>query len=595
MKKVFHAVLLLCFFLFPAAADQTDSPVYLNRIPPKLQAADSASRAHLARAAAAAGRFRRAAFVYTLRKASFILGDDLSCSVSLTDEIYVRHSSFTLNITTSKQLDRAKVILSDGRWFETVPRTLPAIPPGSLLILSGSFTTGVPKYLPLQQVVYPMQKPAPTARFEIEFSSRFRHKFYHAPEPLLRSRREENGKIIYSWEGTVPARIPCPNEAYPRSSGMRLVLTTLSSWDELREWALKTMRPEEQLDPAGQQLLHRLTDGVSDKTEQVKRIYNYLNRLRYLTVPVGEAKFRPQQICGMIRNGYGDCKDKSNALYVFCRELGIPAERVLVLSSGRPDVSFPSWQFNHMIVRIPELPGYPNGLWLDAAGGEAPFGELPAGTLDTEGLVLTGESTVFRKVEAPDGEKVHSKIREEMRIDPSGNVFLQVQLTGWFAADFRRFIKRSGSLLKNEAESLLDTLVPGADMKFFRFHARTSSYEFRAHLPLPGILPQMTLGKEVVRPFIPSWIPRPVRLFDGHQITFSRHVVAEGRSFGKISWEIRRERYFAELKVDGNQIDYAFGINRIGDNQLAPLHYQEIRSALNQLRLRLNSIREENR
>ena len=105
----------------------------------------------------------------------------------------------------------------------------------------------------------------------------------------------------------------------------------------------------------------------------------------------------------------------------------------------------------------------------------------------------------------------------------------------------------------------------------------------------------MTLGKEVVRPFIPSWIPRPVRLFDGHQITFSRHVVAEGRSFGKISWEIRRERYFAELKVDGNQIDYAFGINRIGDNQLAPLHYQEIRSALNQLRLRLNSIREENR
>ena len=69
-------------------------------------------------------------------------------------------------------------------------------------------------------------------------------------------------------------------------------------------------------------------------------------------------------------------------------------------------------------------------------------------------------------------------------------------------------------------------------------------------------------------------------------------MVAQGRSFKDFSWQIRRERYFAELKVQGDQIDYSFGLIRVGDNQIPPLLYKEIRSALNQLRLRLNSIQE---
>ena len=586
--KIRPWIWLFLLLTLPVFGSQT-AIRYPERIPPRLHPADPGVLDEWKTAANRAARFPRQGFVYTLRKVSFTLNEDRSCMISLIDSIYVRRAPLTFNLLFSRQFKKAKVILPDGRWFETVPSALPTLPSGTLVTLAGTLQVSAPRLLPLQQVVYELQKSAPVARFEIDFSSGFHPKFYHVPEPLLRTRRETGGRISYIWEGTVLPKIPCPNEAFPRSSSMRLVLTTLSSWDELRQWALGMMSPEEHLDDMSRSVLRKLTAGVTDKTEQVRRIYNYLNGLRYLTVPVGEAKFRPQAVGAMLRNKYGDCKDKSNALYVFCRELGIPAERVLVNSRGQVDTAFPSWQFNHMIVRIPELPGYPNGLWLDAAGGQAPFGELPAGTLDTEGFVLA-DRTEFRKVEPADPEAVHSRIQEQIRISPDGNVRMQVHLKGIFASEFRRNILRSGQRLRDDAEILLDSLIPGADMQFFQFQIASSSYLFKAKLPLPGSIPAMTVRNELVKPFIPSVIPRAIRLFDGHQITCSRRVIVEGRTFRDLNWQIRRERYFAELKVHGSQIDYVFGLYRVGDNRIPPLLYKEIRSTLNQLRLRLNQI-----
>ncbi|UKI32488.1 MAG: hypothetical protein L6W00_02560 [Lentisphaeria bacterium] len=81
----------------------------------------------------------------------------------------------------------------------------------------------------------------------------------------------------------------------------------------------------------------------------------------------------------VVRNRFGDCKDKANALVTMAEKLGIRACRVLLNRGGRSDPKFPSWQFNHMLVLLPELPGYPDGLWLDPTDGTTKFGELPPG------------------------------------------------------------------------------------------------------------------------------------------------------------------------------------------------------------------------
>ena len=127
-------------------------------------------------------------------------------------------------------------------------------------------------------------------------------------------------------------------------------------------------------------------------------------------------------------------------------------------------------------------------------------------------------------------------------------------------------------------------------MQFFQFQNASSSCTFKAKLPLAGSIPAMMVRNELVKPFITSSIPRDIRLFDGHQITCSRRVIVDGRTFRSQDWQIHRERYFAELKVRGSQIDYVFGLRRVGDNRIQPRLYKEIRSTLNQLRMRLNQI-----
>ena len=76
-------------------------------------------------------------------------------------------------------------------------------------------------------------------------------------------------------------------------------------------------------------------------------------------------------------------------------------------------------------------------------------------------------------------------------------------------------------------------------------------------------------------------------------MTFSRRIEAPGRHFRELLWQIERERCRAELKVKGDRIDYSFTLLRRGDNVILPAHYREIRSLLNQLRARLNGIRED--
>ena len=290
MKRL---ISLAVFCLLSAVGAQT---VYPSRTPPELQSADAASRALRQQARIDARRFAAYPLVHVFRKAVFELKPDQSCEVKLNDLIYVVRPHQSLTVPGSRQFSKVRVILPDGRWFDTVPSGMPSLPAGTVLSLTGTIRAAIPKFLPLQQLIYDMAKDTPVTGFRIEFPTSFHHKFYHVPDALLHTRRIEDDRIVYEWHGTIPPFQTTSSDVFPRSARMRLVLTTLRSWEELREWALSMMRPEEELDDAGRALLKKLTGGMADKTEQVRRIYDYLNRLRYLTVPVGEAKFRPQKI-----------------------------------------------------------------------------------------------------------------------------------------------------------------------------------------------------------------------------------------------------------------------------------------------------------
>lgn len=589
-------IFILSAGMFLYAADATQKrPQRQVQIPPVIHTADAAHQKIRLNAVASVNKVTQYPFAYASREVEVVLQPESVLELKLTDIITINRNKFALKIQgkTNEKMKKVCVILPDNRWFDCDPGSLPTLPKDSVVIIKNTFRSSASTLLPMAQIIFQIQKKQPVCSLSITLPKNLPARFYHIPVELYKSRKEVQGKLIFTTHKIIPPFFPTRWDAYPKTAPMRMVVTTARNWEQIRKWSNDMTASAAGLDDQCRELLAKLTAGAVSDTEKVQRIYNYLNSLRYLTIPVGETALRPQEPGRMIRNGYGDCKDKSNALVMFCRELGIPAEMVLVSSNGAVDTQFPSWQFNHMMVFIPKLTGFPSGLWLDPAGGTAVFGELPSGTLDTVGLVIDKQLR-FRKVTVPDLNKISSGIRESVVISIDGKVVINGSCQGLFAQTFRRFLGNLQPHTRKDLALILDSKIPCADMVRFQGKVKDAAYQFIGTFPMPGFIPDLTIASEITTPFRSAYIARPVRLYDGHRLYYHRTVKIEGKVFQQTSWNIRRDRYTVELSAKGDTITYGFELKRKGDNAISPQLYKEIRAAINQLRIRVQNIKEQN-
>lgn len=90
--------------------------------------------------------------------------------------------------------------------------------------------------------------------------------------------------------------------------------------------------------------------------EKVEMALNFVqNQIRYFGTEIGENSHRPSPPDTVIRQRFGDCKDKVLLLMALLKEMGIQAEPVLVSTHFRNDIdaAFPSpLYFNHVIARV---------------------------------------------------------------------------------------------------------------------------------------------------------------------------------------------------------------------------------------------------
>ena len=142
MRKILAAGLFLaCLLVFLRGAEPGSAAgVYPSRVPPAVRTADDASRQLQSQAAERARKYKGFSFVYTDRRISCLLNPDHSCTVDQREIIYVNRAQFTLNVRSrgsfSRQLSRARVILPDGRWYDTIPSALPSLSAGAPSMLN---------------------------------------------------------------------------------------------------------------------------------------------------------------------------------------------------------------------------------------------------------------------------------------------------------------------------------------------------------------------------------------------------------------------------------------------------------------------------
>jgi transglutaminase-like putative cysteine protease len=195
----------------------------------------------------------------------------------------------------------------------------------------------------------------------------FRYKAYQFDAaPLI---THDKGSKIYTWEiKNLPAIV---RESY--SPGIRkiapLVLFgptefemqdykgNMKTWQDLGKFIYTLKQGRDALPDDVKQVVHQLTDKVTDPSQKVRILYEYLQKnTRYISIQLGIGGWQPFDAKFVAQKKYGDCKALSNYMYSLLKEAGISSRyAVIYAGEGEEDIfsDFPSSQFNHAILCVP--------------------------------------------------------------------------------------------------------------------------------------------------------------------------------------------------------------------------------------------------
>lgn len=529
-------------------------PLPRRDFPETLQNATPETLALAKLAEKTAGNYPGSPVFYLKRTVSVLLNPDKTAKIQRHDLLYFKHLNGAERFIPQLLAHPARLILPDGRFRILKPGPVPTPKPGSILELVRETAVRVSGHLPEFQTEIPVQTILPVAAHEFRTEGAvklYRTKLYHI----------ENQQLVPF----------CPEEGAVGKPA-RIVITSLRSWEDFLAWSRRMMNRAMVLDDAAKAKTAQLLQGAASDRQKVRRIYDYLNSLRYVTTPLGAAAFRPQTVGMMMQNGFGDCKDKASALAAMCAYAGIRAERVLVNRGGVADPNFPSWQFNHMINYIPSL-----DLWLDATDGLSPFGELPPGDHGIFGFSLDADGVRFRKV------KTSSKISRFVRkIEKTENGFVEVQTARSGIFDYAL---QAASKMQDVGflSSLADEALPLAEYKTGRIESRPdgSFHAFTAENPV-----RFTLPAELLKPFSTRTVTRPHKLFDGREWEFTLNITG----FPLHKKTIERKTAHCKFRFDSDGAVALLTISGHSASSVSPGEYSAIREYLREFQRELNRL-----
>lgn len=186
--------------------------------------------------------------------------------------------------------------------------------------------------------------------------------------------------------------------------------TTESAWQRVADAYGKVV--DDQIGRSDlKSLADKLIAGKNSREDRVTAIMQYLGReIRYTGVEFGESAIIPHAPAEVLKNKYGDCKDKATLLTALLRAADIPADVALLNAGPDEDLGreLPGiGQFDHAIVHVPGAPE----LWIDATDKHARLGELP--TMDQGRMALIARSDTTSPVLIPESSAQDNLIREK--------------------------------------------------------------------------------------------------------------------------------------------------------------------------------------
>ena len=264
--------------------------------------------------------------------------------------------------------------------------------------------------------------------------------------------------VQFPARATLPAE-PAENGAVAKiDSGTHFIVSTFPDYETLGRTTFAEISPRAEITPEIRTLADRITRGIEDRRAQTEAIDHWVKRnIRYVAIEIGVGGYVPNRAADVLRNRYGDCKDKATLMNALLAVKGIASEVVLINSGNsyslpqRPRLG----AFNHAILYVPEFNTY-----TDPTAATAAFGVLHQNTYDKPVVRLSARGGTVDRTPAmrPDDHTNTNRTRVNIAADGTVTGETSEISTGIFAAHSREL---SAKIRPDSAERLAQDQLRG--------------------------------------------------------------------------------------------------------------------------------------
>jgi len=216
-----------------------------------------------------------------------------------------------------------------------------------------------------------------------------------------------------------------------------LLVSTFTSYKEMGLAYAAAALPKAARTPEIVTLADAITEGIDDRRKQAVAIDAWMKKnIRYVAVLLGLSRVVPNDATTVLRNKYGDCKDKATLMSALLAAKGIASEQVLI--NFGPAYTLPEPPnmavLNHVILYLPEFDVYD-----DPTASFASFGTLAVETYDKPIVRIGPDGAILTRTPAMRPQDHTASAKTTLRIAADGKVTGQTEEsnTGVFGTALR--------------------------------------------------------------------------------------------------------------------------------------------------------------
>ena len=318
----------------------------------------------------------------------------------------------------------------------------------------------------------------------------------------------EKGLTSRKWIfSQVPPVVPEPSMPPISQVAMRLLFSSLDSWEAISRWYFELVEPKLQPTPEMIAMIKELTAKLASPENKMAAIFYFVaQQIRYMgiTEESNRPGFEPHQVGLTFSRRHGVCRDKAALLVSMLRLAGIPANLVLISVGEKLDQEIPLPYFNHAITMVNDDHGRPVRFMDPTSETSRQF--FPDYERDASYLIADRQGSTLQLTPpaAPEANQFSFIIHDHLNPDGSLNGTVNASCRGFADTVMRSLLmRRSRDEQRDFLEQLLLRRRPGIRINKLSWSDpvdRTTLFTFSCTFSLPDAIRWIDEQKGILLP-----------------------------------------------------------------------------------------------